>query len=101
MPTKSYSETCDGLLLSRIGRKMSYNDSCGVFRICMMEAGLALRSSFSSSLSSNCHPHLRQRTPTVRYMWALFGLLRLTGASTKTHRRDFRLVKLSQECCLP
>ena len=49
------------------GREMRCNDSSGVCRICVMEASLALQSSFSSLRTHSCYPHLHQRNPTLQY----------------------------------
>src|SRR6266576_7330366 len=73
---------------------MRCNDSYGVCRICMKEAGLALQSSFSSLPLISCYAHHRRRDPTLRYTRAHFGLLRLIGASTNTqseHKTSFSI----------
>src|SRR6267154_6147141 len=59
--------------------------SCGVCRICVMEACLASQSSFSSLPSCTYYPRLHQRNPTLHYTRARFEKLHLTGTSTNTH----------------
>jgi hypothetical protein len=74
--------------------EMRCSDSCGVCRICVMEAGLASQSSFSSLPSRSCYLHLRQRNPTLHYTRARFGPLQLAGASTKSrleHKNSFSI----------
>src|ERR1700755_3521300 len=73
---------------------MRWSDSCGVCRVCAMEAGLALQSNFSSLPSRSCYPHIYPRNPTLCYTHPRFGPLHLTGASTKTrleHKISFSI----------
>src|SRR5229473_1939563 len=91
MHTRNCYRTYENSTFRLIVREMRSSDRYGVCRICMMEAGLALLSSFSSFPSSSYYPHRHQTNPTLLCTWAHFGPLHLIGGSTKTHlqHKDF------------